>query len=357
MTKVSVIIPIYNSAKGLRTCLDSLASQTLGEMQVLLVDDGSTDDSAAICREYTDQYPWFFYYYKENGGSASARNVGLEHADGEYIGFVDSDDWVEPDMFEKMYRFAKDAGGIDMVFNAMVSDDRGGSYCFTLPKPGVYDFAGMKEEIFPHLLPHPNKRGTFRSFDWGNWSKLIKKEVIDRGQIRYCQRSRRCEDLAFAVECTIHAETYGVMPAERLYHYTPSETSKSRHYTKQMWQSIRCLMEYLQELLQDYEGYDFREPMRYCILYFAAAVIRNEVFGPQDGEKLGRIRTILQDELCRGVLDLSERPIYNKEYTAVFSAMRSGSARRVDRVMRWFAWKKKYAAPVLTKLRGGKSAV
>lgn len=351
MPKVSIIIPIYNNEKYIERCLDSLVAQTLEDIQVLMVNDGSVDSTEEICLRYARQHPNFEYYYKENGGSASARNVGLEHATGDYVGFVDSDDYVEPTMFEKMYYAAMEHGGADMVFNAMQPPERK-SYSFTLPVPGFYDRKGMEDYIFPNLLPHPTETGTFRSFDWGNWSKLIKHSVIEANHIRFYSKSRRCEDLCFAFECTIHSNSYVIMPQEQLYHYCVSENSKSRHYTKNMWRSIGTLMGHMAELADSYTAYDFTEKTRHCILYFCVIVIKNEAFGPK-GDRNAKIREILQDDLCREVLDLSERNQYNKEYTAIFRAMRSGSAARVNAVIKWFAWKKKYAAPILAKFRRG----
>lgn len=352
MIKVSVIVPIYNNEKYIGRCLDSLAAQTLEGVQVLMINDGSVDGTEAICQSYAEKFPNFEYYYKENGGSASARNVGLEHAMGEYVGFVDSDDYVEPTMFEKMYAAAKENGDADMVFNAMVSPERKKTYSFTLPIPGFYDRTGMEEYIFPNLLPHPTQTGTFRSFDWGNWSKLIKRSVIEDNSIRFFSKSRRCEDLCFAFECTTHSNSYVIMPEEELYNYCVSENSKSRHYTKNMWRSIGMLMRHMVELGKAYKAYDFAERIRYCILYFCVIVIKNEAFGPRDGKQNEKIQAILDDELCRDALALTEQNRYNKEYTAIFREMRTGSAARVNAVVKWYAWKKKYAAPVLAKLRG-----
>lgn len=346
MYKVSVIIPIYNNEKYIGRCFDSLLAQTLDGVQVLMVNDGSTDGTEAICRAYAEAHPNFEYYYKENGGSASARNVGLEHAAGEYIGFVDSDDYVEPDMFEKLYTAAMEHGGADMVFNPMKIKSS-----FTTPVPGYYDRKGMEEYIFPNLLPYPTKTGTFRSFDWGNWSKLIRRSVIEDSHIRFYDKSRRCEDLCFAFECTIHSRSYVVLPPEELYHYCVSENSKSRHYTKNMWRSIGTLMRYLIRVGEQYREYDFRERIHHCILYFCVIVIRNEVFGPGDGRQREKIQAILDDELCKNVLYLAQRGGYNKEYTATFRAMATGSAPRVSAVVKWYAWKKQYVAPVLSKLR------
>ena len=105
--KVSVIVPIYNSAAFMAKCLDSLASQTLEGMEVIMVNDGSSDGSLDIMREYENKYPGIFKAFdKPNGGVADARNFGLKQAKGEFIGFVDSDDCVEPAFFEKLYNGA-----------------------------------------------------------------------------------------------------------------------------------------------------------------------------------------------------------------------------------------------------------
>lgn len=351
MYKVSIVIPIYNSEKYLEKCLDSLVNQTLEDMQVLMINDGSKDSSEEICLKYVKEYPNFEYHYKENGGSASARNLGLHFAKGEYVGFVDSDDYVEFTMFEKMYSVAK-GNNADVVFNPMIKKDRKRVYPFTFPSPGFYDRKAMENYIFEELLPHHTDTGTFRSFDWGNWSKLIRRDIIEQKRIRFYEKSRRCEDLCFAFECTIHAESYFIMETEQLYHYCISDTSKSRHYTKNMWKSISMLMKYLQEIGVEYKEYDFTEKIQYCILYFCVIVIKNEVFGPKDKERIKRIQDILDDELCKKSIHLSLCNKYNKEYTAIFKAMRSGSANRVKTIIEWYAWKKKYAAPVLAKLRG-----
>lgn len=350
MYKVSVIVPIYNGEKYIRTCLDSLANQTLKDIHVIMINDGSKDNSEEICKEYVSKYPNFEYHYKENGGSASARNIGLNNVKGEYIGFCDSDDSVATDMFEKMYSAAHKHNA-DIVYNVMREKSQLKAFPFSVPNPGFYGKEDMQQTIFSELLPHPTKAGTFRSYDWGNWSKLIKRSIVEDNNIRYYSKSRRCEDLCFAFECTMNANSYYVMEPEKLYNYTPSETSKSRHYTKNMWRSISMLMHYLIELGENQTNYDFSEKIQYCILYFCVIVIKNEVFGIKDGNQLKRIQEILDDKLCKNSLYLSEKNIYNKEYTAIFKAMRSGKARKVDNIIKWYAWKKKNLAPMLSKIR------
>ncbi|WP_018675061.1 glycosyltransferase family 2 protein [Riemerella columbina] len=108
MKKVSIIVPVYNVEQYLSKCLDSLVAQTLEEIEILVIDDGSTDGSKSIMELYQKNYPEkIVIYSKSNGGLSDARNYGLDRAQGEYIGFVDSDDFVTPTMFEEMYTLAK----------------------------------------------------------------------------------------------------------------------------------------------------------------------------------------------------------------------------------------------------------
>lgn len=108
MKKVSIIVPVYNVEKYIRKCLDSLVNQTLNDIEVIVVNDGSPDNSQSIIDEYVKKYPKIVKsYIKENGGQGSARNYGLERATGEYIGYVDSDDYVSLDMYETLYNKAK----------------------------------------------------------------------------------------------------------------------------------------------------------------------------------------------------------------------------------------------------------
>ena len=99
MTKISIIIPVYNTAVYLKRCLDSVLGQTHGDLEIIVIDDGSTDGSPALCDEYAGRDPRIKVIHQANAGQSAARNLGLKLATGEYLGFVDSDDWVMPDTF------------------------------------------------------------------------------------------------------------------------------------------------------------------------------------------------------------------------------------------------------------------
>ena len=105
---ISIIVPIYNTDCYLRQCLDSIINQSYKNFEVLLINDGSVDDSVMICKEFAEKDSRICYFEKENGGVSSARNLGLKNVKGNYITFVDSDDWVEENYLEVLYNALKE---------------------------------------------------------------------------------------------------------------------------------------------------------------------------------------------------------------------------------------------------------
>ena len=104
---VSIIVPVYNTGEYLYKCLDSIIDQNLQEIELILINDGSTDNSAEICDRYSEKDKRVRVIHKKNEGVSIARNVGIRAAKGEYIGFIDSDDWIEKEMYQDMYYHAK----------------------------------------------------------------------------------------------------------------------------------------------------------------------------------------------------------------------------------------------------------
>ena len=111
---ISVIVPVYNVETLLPRCVDSILTQTYECLEVLLVDDGSTDASGEICEQFAKKDTRIRVIHKENGGLSSARNAGLDVASGDYIGFVDSDDWIEPEMYAEMLAL-RERNGVQLV--------------------------------------------------------------------------------------------------------------------------------------------------------------------------------------------------------------------------------------------------
>ena len=124
--KVSIVVPIYNVEKYLRQCLDSIIHQTLKDIEIICVDDGSTDSSPEIIREYMAKDPRVKVITKPNSGYGNSMNRGFDMAEGEYIGIVESDDYADPEMFETLYRIAKE-NKLDVVKSGFY-------YYFSVPK-------------------------------------------------------------------------------------------------------------------------------------------------------------------------------------------------------------------------------
>ena len=342
--RISIIVPIYNSEKYLKECLDSIACQTLQNIQVLMIDDGSTDSSANICKEYAEKYDGFEYYHKENGGTASARNLGLSKATGEYIGFVDSDDYIEPDMFQKFYNTAKEYDA-DIVYNCMKDL---GDYIYITP--GYYGIDKIKNTIFKGILPHLVSTGTFRTIDWGNCARIFKSSVIKENNIKFYDKSRRCEDFAFCVECTLNSRNYVVLDEGNLYHYRPNENSKSRSYTKNMWKSIKSLMTYMQVITGDYKEYDFSKAMDMCVFYFACSVVRNELRNQNKSEIVSKIEEVITDDVCyNSVLNITAENM-NKEYTNFYNFIKSKHAKGLYKYCKSLNFRKKRITPFLNTI-------
>lgn len=119
---ISIIVPVYNTEKYLKKCVDSLVCQTYRHLEIILVDDGSTDKSGLICDEYARQDDRIRVIHRDNSGAAASRNAGLDMATGDYVGFVDSDDWVLPQMYEKMLCAAEELNA-DIVISGFIVDN------------------------------------------------------------------------------------------------------------------------------------------------------------------------------------------------------------------------------------------
>lgn len=141
MKKVSVIVPVYNVEKYLRKCLDSLINQTLKNIEIIVVNDGSPDNSQDIIDEYVEKFPKIVKsFIKENGGQGSARNLGLNYATGEYISFVDSDDWFDLNALEEMYNLAHQNGSDIVICDMIDHYEDGSSKKFNCTKyTSIYD--------------------------------------------------------------------------------------------------------------------------------------------------------------------------------------------------------------------------
>ena len=207
MCKVSVIVPVYNTEKYIRSCLESLAAQTMGDLEVVVVNDGSTDGSLVIAEEFAAKYNWFRVFSIKKRGVSHARNYGAEQSRGEYLAFVDSDDEVEPDYCQAMYEKAIQDGNdlvlcwVDryMVRNGQIRHE-------TVPTTLV------KEDNF-HITDKPY---ILAKFTVSVWNELIKRELFF--QVLFLENMTFAEDRLLSVKLCILAQRIGTVK-RFLYHY------------------------------------------------------------------------------------------------------------------------------------------
>lgn len=212
--KLSIIVPVYNAERYIKRCMDSLYAQTLIDYEVILVDDGSTDSSLQICRNYARKDPRVKVIAKANGGAGSARNAGIEVANGEYIAFPDVDDWFEASMYEDLYRVAS-AGDYDVIFSGVnyYKQTKSGMEYFRTENINAYSYT-TREDCRRHIMDF---FPTTTIFDVP-WNKLYRRRVIVDNDIRFADL-RRCQDAMFNVDffnsvdrvCSVEKAYYNYM--------------------------------------------------------------------------------------------------------------------------------------------------
>jgi len=215
MDKISVIIPVYNVESYLRKCLDSVLNQTYKNLEILLINDGSTDNSGSICDEYGKKDSRIRVFHKENGGASSARNVGLRELTGDYIGFVDSDDWLEPQMYEVLYKALID----NNVHLSNVSFTRN-----AVPEKRVGDIpSGMLTS--EQMLLYAIRNFHYAGFGRVIWNKLFKADMIVKSKVIFDESIEIAEDLKILAELYLAFECTGVFVDKILYHHLHIQNS------------------------------------------------------------------------------------------------------------------------------------
>lgn len=195
---VSVIVPVYNVEKYLRKCVDSILSQTLEQIEVILVNDGSTDNSGHIIDEYANKDKRIRVMHKENGGQSSARNMGLDIAKGEYIGFIDSDDSIHNDMYENLYNAIENSKADLCVCGRESYSEDGKSYYKKELEDELIDFES-------YSLQDYISKTLFYKHTVSGCNKIYKKDIIEKNNIRFKYVSYvGSEDTLFNYEFLLH---------------------------------------------------------------------------------------------------------------------------------------------------------
>jgi len=212
MAKISVIIPVYNVESYLRKCLDSVVSQTYSDLEILLINDGSLDNCGEICDEYAAKDARIKVFHKENGGVSSALNIGLRQFTGDFVGFVDSDDWVEPDLFAELL---SSIDGCDISVCSYYKEQTTGSEIVTNAKQ--IDKTPIPYE---NMLLYPLMRDDYMGFCGYMWNKLFRGNLF-RG-MQFDERINYAQDVLLYSELVKNNKAKGRYINKPLYHYVVS---------------------------------------------------------------------------------------------------------------------------------------
>lgn len=272
MPKISVIVPVYNSAAFLRPCVDSILAQTFSDLELILVDDGSTDESPAICDAYANHDPRVISVHQANAGAAAARNHGLDLATGTYITFVDSDDYIDADMYEKMMAVNTEYN-CDLVICDCFKEFAAGRTLYTHELPGgFYDRERMKREYFPQLLM---TKTVEYPVTISNWLLLTRREIIESQKIRYPEGIRFSEDLLFGAEIGYAASSFYYLKGYAPYHYRQNPSSVTHTAYRDKWPMLLDLHGRIAKAFGEKSEFDFQPQIDLCLLFFVYLAIGN----------------------------------------------------------------------------------
>lgn len=229
MPEVSVIVPVYNVEKYLEKCLNSLVNQTLENIEIIIVNDGTKDNSEEIIKKFMEKYPQkIVYLKKENGGLSDARNYGMPYAKGEYIAFLDSDDYVEKEIYKEMYELAKKENS-DMV------------ECDFL-----WEYPNKVREDIGQV--YNGKKEMLEKVRVVAWNKLIKRSILEKRQIQF-PKGLRYEDVEFTYKLIPHLNKVSFLKKPYI-HYIQRENSiinVQNERTKEIFTVLENVIDYYKE--------------------------------------------------------------------------------------------------------------
>lgn len=292
--KISVILPVYNAEKYIEKCIRSILNQTLRHIEIIVINDGSNDNSIAIINEIAECDKRIKIIDIPNGGVSKARNLGITLAKGKFISFVDSDDWLEPKMLELLYKTADEKNAdivkCDMFLETNISTNKL-KYNFNLPK--TID----KVEAFKRLFI---ERG--ETHFGHTHSKIYKSSLIIENNLLFAEDMNYSEDILFLISSLLHAKTIAYYP-QQLYHYNlSSDSSLTRGYIKNLNEKMDLLFERVTLILKRANIYNLVQS-EYSIYQFYAvqAQLINIMNSPlcNNLEKFKGIRQILKKSLIK----------------------------------------------------------
>ncbi|MDE7268201.1 MAG: glycosyltransferase [Lachnospiraceae bacterium] len=306
--KLSIVVPVYNMAGGnkLKFCLDSLVNQTISDYEIIAVDDASTDNSLAILHEYESNYPWKFKVIQsyENVKQGGARNKGIDAAKGMWIGFVDSDDWIAPDMYEKLLSKAEQTGADVVGCDYCMTDTQSMRVGKLMPNNTLEQTGVLDREKYKLLVMNPGSMVI----------KVYRKNVIDANHLRFPERTFYEDNCASPIWMLHFAHFEKV--EEPLYYYYQHNLSTVHAITREKCEARLSMGKMLIEEARKYgfyKKYKLEFEFAFSKLYYM-----NTLFTYMLGMKHPRLDFLRQiaDGIKQEFPDFQDNIYYQKEFDA-----------------------------------------
>lgn len=314
--KISVIVPVYNKEDYLEQCVDSILSQIYGNLELLLVDDGSTDGSGEICDGYLDKDKRVRVFHQKNGGPTAAVTTGLREAVGEYFIFIDSDDYVSSDMLQEMAACLIGQKGEIVCCNHILEKQRETVPIIQPLAPGVYEGAKLDREIKEKLLGQEE-----RIIPMSRCMKLCEKSVFEGNEQYYDTRLRMGDDFNLIYPALLAAQRIVIMDGALFYHYRYVEDSIVHGYEPNHAEIIALWHQAILRIVRDKRVPDGEAKLdrEYC--YMMMYVMKNELRNP-DSDYVQKIQAIFMDDKVRRKLLDTQISVRNRVNALLYLGMR-----------------------------------
>ncbi len=310
--RVSVIVAVYNVENYLKQCVDSLLAQTKEDLEIILVDDGSTDSSGQICDNYAREDERILVVHKENGGLTSAWKAGVGVSTSEYVGFVDSDDWVDSDMYEKLCVSAERCHS-DIVICGLVYEYEDASRPRTTETSRLdreyYSRGQIVSELYPKLLNNGSFFG--RTIQAARVTKLYRRKLVEKN-MKFCRNEIVVgEDLQLTFACLCDADSLSFLPDYYPYHYRINAGSITGSYDPGYLKKITATKRQIAWIAKVKNVYDFSAQIENDFLILAIMDIRSAIVrsgGAKAGQIIGEIRRICTNPEVKKTLQSHRMP-------------------------------------------------
>lgn len=314
--KISVIVPVYNKKQYLNQCIDSILAQTYRNLELVLVDDESSDGSGEICDRYAGEDERVRVFHQKNGGSTAAVLTGMKEAEGEYFVFIDSDDYVSREMLEEMAGHLLGRKGEIVCCNYMLEKQKETIPVMQGLAPGIYEGERLEREVKDMLLGNEN-----RKISMSRCMKLCERSVFDGNEKYYDTKIRMGDDFNLMFPALLNCSRIVVMEGALFYHYRYVGDSIAHGYDPRMEESVdrwyRCAL----RTVRDKGMAEGEEKLVREYVYMMILVMKNELRNP-DKNYIRKIRDIFTKPEVREKIDAAPLHVEDRANRLIYMGVK-----------------------------------